>query len=909
MLNKAFKFFSSRSVFNTKKISTSASNTAYMIGGTGNQVIGDPEILWENICFIDDEKIIWTHGQFYASTAELTNLINNKADKSELNSYVSKAELSAQSYLTVYNESDPTVPSYVKGILESDINNWNSKQGEISDLETIRTSAFAGAAKISNIQGNWNTTNPADGSYIHNKPTIPDITGFATETYVNTKVAGIVNSAPETLDTLNELATALGNDPNFATTVSNQIGTKVSKTELSNQSYVTQTSLSSNSYVTQSALSTNSYVTQTSLSSNSYVTQSALSSNSYVTQTSLSSNSYVTQSALSTNSYVTQTSLSSNSYAGYAYVYAAYSYIINAIIDNEYVIATGFNLQNDRLTVLENAVNNLDNNLNSSGFITQIDLSSNSYAGYAYVYAAYSYIMNAIIDNEYVISGTFNDQNDRLTVLENAGYLTSFTETDPTVPSYVKSITQANINAWNSYTNVQVNWNETDNSSYAYILNKPDIPLDNVFIIPVIKNGTSYTTTVTKDEAREALFAGKLLFVLYNHIVMPLRHYDSDDYGDYYFYAISNSYIYTMNLVAGSGDGPLSCYYSETAIPTVPSYVKSITQANINAWNSYANVQADWNETNSSSAAYIQNKPIIPSIAGLATETYVNNKVASIVNSAPETLDTLNELATALGNDPNFATTVSNQIGTKVSKTELAGLGYVTQTTLSAQSYITSDELETILDDATYISSIPSNYITTSGATLLPHAQLIITDSGPDMFCTITDNFVQVNYADGGGASAITSAGVFVTNDGVYSEATNYTIYHDDSIVRTVGNSSTTINLPSASGTIALTSEIPSAVTESTVSGWGFTKNAAANDTTITITKGSYTGTFTTNASTTKTINIPNELPSYSSSDEGKILSVNSSGQLVWITPVSIYTGSGEPSNSIGNDGDIYIQS
>jgi len=47
------------------------------------------------------------------------------------------------------------------------------------------------------------------------------------------------------------------------------------------------------------------------------------------------------------------------------------------------------------------------------------------------------------------------------------------------------------------------------------------------------------------------------------------------------------------------------------------------------------------------------------------TKTQVDKKVSDLVNSAPETLDTLNELANALGNDPNFATTVSNQIGNK----------------------------------------------------------------------------------------------------------------------------------------------------------------------------------------------------------------------------------------------------
>jgi len=50
-----------------------------------------------------------------------------------------------------------------------------------------------------------------------------------------------------------------------------------------------------------------------------------------------------------------------------------------------------------------------------------------------------------------------------------------------------------------------------------------------------------------------------------------------------------------------------------------------------------------------------------------ATETYVDNEVAGLVDSAPATLDTLNELAAALGDDPNFATTVTNSIATKLS--------------------------------------------------------------------------------------------------------------------------------------------------------------------------------------------------------------------------------------------------
>jgi len=48
-----------------------------------------------------------------------------------------------------------------------------------------------------------------------------------------------------------------------------------------------------------------------------------------------------------------------------------------------------------------------------------------------------------------------------------------------------------------------------------------------------------------------------------------------------------------------------------------------------------------------------------------SANTYTDNKVAALVDSAPATLDTLNELAAALGDDPNFATSISTTIGTK----------------------------------------------------------------------------------------------------------------------------------------------------------------------------------------------------------------------------------------------------
>ena len=45
-----------------------------------------------------------------------------------------------------------------------------------------------------------------------------------------------------------------------------------------------------------------------------------------------------------------------------------------------------------------------------------------------------------------------------------------------------------------------------------------------------------------------------------------------------------------------------------------------------------------------------------------ATKTYADNAVSALVDSAPSTLNTLNELAAALGDDANFATTITNAL-------------------------------------------------------------------------------------------------------------------------------------------------------------------------------------------------------------------------------------------------------
>lgn len=64
------------------------------------------------------------------------------------------------------------------------------------------------------------------GSSITNVSELTNDAGYQTAAQVATVVAGVVDSAPATLDTLNELAAALGDDANFASTVTNSLAGK-----------------------------------------------------------------------------------------------------------------------------------------------------------------------------------------------------------------------------------------------------------------------------------------------------------------------------------------------------------------------------------------------------------------------------------------------------------------------------------------------------------------------------------------------------------------------------------------------------------------------------------------------------------------------------------------------------------
>ena len=113
----------------------------------------------------------------------------------------------------------------------------------------------------------------------------------------------------------------------------------------------------------------------------------------------------------------------------------------------------------------------------------------------------------------------------------------------------------------------------------------------------------------------------------------------------------------------------------------------------------------------------------------VATTAYTDTAISNLVDSSPSALNTLNELAAALGDDANFSTTVTNSIATKA---VLSGSTNNTICTVTGANAIQGEANLTFANSG----SDPVLTVTNSG-----HAQLQLTSTGG------TDN-CSVNFGD-----------------------------------------------------------------------------------------------------------------------------------------------------------------
>ena len=102
-----------------------------------------------------------------------------------------------------------------------DVTGSISVSGTVDGVDiAARNTLFGGLTSSSGVLTNGVTATTQSAS--------DNSTKIATTAYTDTAISNLVDSSPSALNTLNELAAALGDDANFSTTVTNSIATKLS---------------------------------------------------------------------------------------------------------------------------------------------------------------------------------------------------------------------------------------------------------------------------------------------------------------------------------------------------------------------------------------------------------------------------------------------------------------------------------------------------------------------------------------------------------------------------------------------------------------------------------------------------------------------------------------------------------
>ena len=237
-------------VYNVSDVEISESDPeiitfSWLVSRNATQYVGNLSFIIRFACVSEDGTLDYVWNTAINSNINIASGINNTEDI-EYGSYDILSELAArilslentETNVSVIEEtikrhesritnlenqgdhSDYVVRDELIGAIEASkltvVSAYNDQEFTDAQKETARTNIGA----VSQAELNEAIANAGGGG------------GGVTAEYVDIKVAEIVDSAPETLNTLKELSTALGNDENFATTVATQIGNCVKNTDI-----------------------------------------------------------------------------------------------------------------------------------------------------------------------------------------------------------------------------------------------------------------------------------------------------------------------------------------------------------------------------------------------------------------------------------------------------------------------------------------------------------------------------------------------------------------------------------------------------------------------------------------------------------------------------------------------------
>ena len=578
---------------------------------------------------------------------------------------------------------------------------------------------------------------------------IPDTSSFVTDSEVDDKIAELVGSAPAALDTLNELAAALNNDANFATTITNQLSNKVDTS--------TYTSDKS-TFALKSELPTNiSQLTNDSgyLTSipDEYVTDTELTQQLNSKQDTLVSGTNIKtvngQSILGTGNIQLETPeggiadapQDGNTYGRKDGAWSAITIPDTTSFATKEELANKANTSD--LSNYLTTTNAEDTYATKSSLESKLDAST--YTSDKSTFATKTELQSK---QDTLVSGTNIKTVNGQSILGSGNLeFTTGTGGISDAPSNGKLYGRKDAN-WEEVV-IPVQGSAVDITSAVWDTDhyKSVIAFNDSWdIIRAVKDNKVTNFTVSRGEIDSLRNLTKVISFSvanvymedkYVHIILfgsdgetdtkldikqltddPL---DSDGritvtetkVSDF----LTSSSLKTINNQSLVGSGNI-----ELVTPELDNYLtKAEATDNYATKSSIADMET---QTHAAATYQVKGNYVTASttLSGYGitdaytitqTDSAIDTKIAALVDSAPGTLDTLNELAAALGDDPNFATTITAQIASKADAADLAD--YVTLgvfiahthtvsqiTDLNLGNYATTASVSQATSDATF---------------------------------------------------------------------------------------------------------------------------------------------------------------------------------------------------------------
>ena len=580
-------------------------------------------------------------------TAEaLAYLYDNKADVDALNALESKipirtSQLSNDSgFVTASDIPNMDLSGYSpighthddRYYTESEMNTkLEAKQNTISDLETIRANAAKGATALQ---------------------AIPE--GYATEEYVNNKISDLVNGAPDTLDTLDEIAAALKDNADIVTVLEGAISNKLDKDALSGYTTIEayeelKAEVAENEYVAAQALTQlnlnkadkTEIPTSTSQLTNDsgFITASEIPSideskfalksdipdvsnfitsipSEYITESELNAKGYLTEHQSLTH-LATKDELNAKQDALVSGTNIKTVNGVSLLGEGDIVIEGG--ISDEDLQVIEGKIPTSTSQLsNDSDFITLNDVKAN---GYIYKVSLTQAEYDALEEKDenalYIITDISQDEDDRFV---------SKSELDAAIAD------------------IPTKTSDLENDSAFITID--DIANQGYATEEFVESGL----TTLHDEITE--------IIVQNELVVASALNALED---------TKASVEALETVKVNIPTSTSQLKNDSGFITA-SEVPSVDESKFALKSDIPDVS---NFITSIPSEYVTDSEL--NEKGYATSGYVDTKIAELVNGAPETLDTLDELAAALKDNKDIVTVLENAISNKLDKDALSG--------------------------------------------------------------------------------------------------------------------------------------------------------------------------------------------------------------------------------------------